>query len=249
VSERVAPRPPVPTVRAVFRAAGTDFYYQSLRLVPANVAWGAGFLGVLAVGLWLSPTLALVAAPLLALPFVGIVRLAAQIVRGEDVVLTDMASAIRVYSLPALLAGAITVAAGSVLVTNVIAGTAAGGPFGWAFATLAVWGLAALWIVGLAFWPLLVDPVREATPVAARARLAGLVILANLIRFAILGVVLAAVTLISAVAFAALLSVSVGFVALVASRITLPAADELEARLATAAPDRATSASGRGLGG
>jgi hypothetical protein len=229
-------------VRAAFRAAGVDFYYQSLRLVPANVAWGTGLLAVLAIAMWLSPTVALVAAPLLGLPFVGIARVTAQIVRGEDVVLSDVATAIRSYAMPALVAGIVTVVAGFVFATNVVGGIAGGGPIGWAFATLAAWGLAALWIVGIAFWPLLVDPVRETIPVAARARLAGLVVVANPVRFAILGAVLAAVTIVSAVAFAALLSVSVAFVSLVASCVTLPAADELEARLATAAPNPATGA-------
>ena len=235
----------VPTVRAAFRAAATDFYYQSLRLVPANVAWGAGLLGVIAIAMWLSPILALVVAPLLALLFVGIVRVTAQIVRGQDVVLSDVATAIRSYAAPALVGGIVTVVTGVVLATNLIGGIASGGPVGWAFATLAAWGIAGLWIVGLAFWPLLVDPDRETVPVAARARLAGLVVLAAPLRFAILGASLAAVTIISAVAFAALLSVSGAFVALVASRITLPAADELEARLATGPANPATGAPGR----
>ena len=219
-------------MRAAFRAAGVDFYYQSIRLVPANVAWGAGLLGIFAVGMWLSPTIGLVLAPLLALPFVGVVRLAAQIVRGGDVVLSDMATAIRAYATPALVAGAITVVAAVVAATNVIAGIAGGGPIGLAFATLAAWGLAALWIVGLAFWPLLVDPAREPLALSTRARLACLVVLAAPLRFALLGAALAAITIVSAVAFAALLSVSVAFSALVACRVTLPAADELEARLA-----------------
>ena len=230
----------VPTVRAAFRAAATDFYYQSLRLVPANVAWGAGVLAVLAIAFWLSPFLALVAAPLLCLPLVGVTRLAAQIVRGDDVVLSDVATALRSYALPALVSGIVFELATIVIATNVIGGISSGGPIGWAFATLAAWGLAALWIVGLAFWPLLVDPAREATPIAARARLAGLVVLARPARFACLGAALAGVTLVSAVAFAALLSVSVAFIALVASRVTLPAADELEARLVRSAPTPGT---------
>jgi len=225
----------VPTVRAAFRAAFTDFYYQSLRLVPANAVWGAVFLAVLAIAFWLSPVLALVAAPLLCLPLVGVARLAAQIVRGEDVVLSDVATAIRSLALPALATGMVVVLATVVLTANVVAGISGGGPIGWAFATLAAWGLATLWIVGLAFWPILADPARHAMPLAARARLAVLVVLAYPVRFASLAAGLALVTLVSAIAFAALLSVSVAFMALVASRVILPAADQLEARLAPAA--------------
>jgi hypothetical protein len=221
----------VPTLRGAFRAAGADFYYQSLRLVPANVAWGAGFLAVLAIAFWLSPALALVIAPLLCLPLVGIVRLAAQIVRSEDVVLSDITTAVRSYGLSALAAGVVFEGATLVAATNVVAGMSGGGAIGWAFAMLAAWGLAALWVVGLAFWPLLVDPARDAMPIAARGRLAGLVVLAHPARFAGLGASVAVVTIVSAVAFAALLSVSVAFIALVASRVTLPAADQLEVRL------------------
>jgi uncharacterized membrane protein YesL len=221
-------------VRAAFRAAATDFYYQSLRLVPVNVAWGLAFLAVTAIAFWLSPVLALVAAPLLCLPFVGVVRLAAQIVRGEDVLLSDAATAIRAFVRPALAAGVVVVLATVVLMANVVAGISGGGPIGWAFATLAAWGLAALWIVGLAFWPILADPARHAMRLAARARLAVLVVLAYPVRFASLGTGLALVTLVSTIALAALLSVSVAFMALVASRVTLPAADQLEARLAQA---------------
>jgi hypothetical protein len=225
----------IPTVRAAFRAAATDFYYQSVRLVPANAAWGAGLLAILAIAFWLSPVLALVTAPLLCLPLVGVTRLAAQIVRGEDVVLSDVATAIRTFARPALAAGIVVVLATVVLTANVVAGVFGGGPIGWAFATLAAWGLVALWIVGLAFWPLLADPARDATPLAARARLAVLVVLAYPVRFASLAAALALVTVVSAIAFAALLSVSVAFMALVATHVTLPAADELEARLAPAA--------------
>jgi hypothetical protein len=220
-----------PTLRGAFRLAATDFYYQSLRLVPANVAWGAGFLAVLAIAFWLSPALALVIAPLLCLPLVGIARLAAQIVRGDDVVLSDVTTAMRSCGLSALAAGVVFELATLVAAMNVVAGISGGGAIGWAFAMLAAWGLAALWVVGLAFWPLLVDPARDATPVAARARLAGLVVLAHPARFASLGASVAVVTVVSVVAFAVLLSVSVAFIALVASRITLPSADQLEARL------------------
>jgi hypothetical protein len=119
--------------------------------------------------------------------------------------------------------------------TNVISGIAAGGPAGWALATLAAWGLVATWVVGLAFWPLLVDPAREGVGLGRRVRLAGLVVLAEPARFGGLGLAAAVVTIVSTVAIVALLSVSVAYVALVAARVTLPAADALEARLGEAA--------------
>ena len=215
-----------------FRVAATDLYYQSIRLVPANLAWGTGVVAVLAIAAWLSPILALLAAPLLCLPFVGIVGMAAQIVRGKDVVLSDMATAMRAHGLPALAAGCVLAAATVVFAANVGAGIGMGGPVGWGFATLAAWGLAGSWILALAFWPLLVDPARATVPVARRTRLAALVVLAQPLRFATLAAALALILVVSTIAFAALVSVSVAFIALVAARVVLPAADEFEARVA-----------------
>ena len=50
---------PGTTVGAALRAAATDLYSQSIRFVPANVAWGAGLLAVLALAAWQSPLLGL----------------------------------------------------------------------------------------------------------------------------------------------------------------------------------------------
>jgi hypothetical protein len=224
-----------PGLGSAFRAAASDIYYQSIRLVPANLIWGAGFVAVLAIAAWLSPNLALVVTPLLAVPYAGIVRLATQIVRGEDVVLSDFATAVRAYAVPAVAAGAVIELASVVFASNLVSGVAEGSPAALAFATLAAWGLAAAWILGLAFWPLLVDPAR-ATPPGDRARLVAFVVLAQPGRFAIMGIALAAVALVSAVAFPALLSVSVAFIALVSARVVLPAADRLEARTVAREP-------------
>ena len=231
----VGGRTPGPALGSAFRAAASDFYYQSIRLVPANVAWGAGFLGVIAIAAWLSPILAVMITPLLCLPFVGIVRLAAQIARSEDVVLADFGSAIATYALPALVGGIGLMAATLVAAVNIVSGIGTGGPIGWGFATLAAWGLAATWVVSVAFWPLLVDPAREAITLARRARLAGLVVLASPLRFGALVAALAVIALVSAVALPALLSVSIAFIALVSARVVLPAADRLEAREAAGA--------------
>src|SRR4051794_3974667 len=63
----VTPSSVRPSIPAALRASAVDFFYNSWRLVPANLVWGAAFV---AVGLlWLSaPLLGLVLVPLLALP-------------------------------------------------------------------------------------------------------------------------------------------------------------------------------------
>ena len=88
-----------------------------------------------------------------------------------------------------------------------------------------------VWLVAWAAWPLLLDPDRADRPVRERLRTAVLLVLAYPLRMAMLGALLAVVVLVSSVAVVALMTISVSFAALVATRYVLPAADRLEARL------------------
>jgi hypothetical protein len=58
-------RPRGPGLAAAFRAAAYDFYYQSIRLVPANLLWGLAFLAWLIVSVSTGPLVTLVGAPLM----------------------------------------------------------------------------------------------------------------------------------------------------------------------------------------
>jgi hypothetical protein len=80
-------------------------------------------------------------------------------------------------------------------------------------------------------WPIFSDQARAGRPVAERARLAALLVLARPGRIGALGLVLAVLLAVSAAAVVALATVSVAFSALVASRFVQPAADRLEAVL------------------
>lgn len=222
--------PPAPRIWSAVRAALGDFYYNSWRLVPANLAWGALLLALLAAaGLW--SALALLGLPLLAVPQAGMARLAALIARGESVSLGDAVDAWRRYLAPSLLLGYGLAIPAVVLGVNVVYGIADGGIVAVAIGTLALWGLVALAAFGVAAWPLLVDPVREDVPVRDRLRLAAMLGLAHPGRLLGLAGVVALVLALSTAAFAALLSVSVAYAALIAARYVLPAADRLEARL------------------
>ena len=221
--------PRSPRLGGALRAAAVDFYFHSIRLVTANVIWGAGFMGLFA--LWVVGTpLILLAAPLLAIPWSGIVRLAALISRGEDVVLSDAFEAYRRYLVPSVVAGFAVTLATFVFVTNVAVGVSLGGPPGWAFATLAGWGVVITWLVALCFWPLLVDPRRVDLRAIDKARLAGLLVLAFPLRIGAVGLVVALIAAVSIVAIAAIATVSAAYAALVTCRYVLPAADRLEGR-------------------
>lgn len=210
------------------RAAATDFYFHSIRLVVANLVWGVAFFVVWSLTVAGAPLLAFLVAPLLAVPWVGVVRLAAFIARSDDVVLSDAFGAYRSYLVPALAAGVVTTAVFGILGSNVASGLLSGGPIGWVLATLAGWGLAIGVAVSLAFWPLLVDPRRAGRSIVATARLAALVVLANPIRMGGLGLVVVLVGIIGTIAAAAIATFALAWIALAACRVVLPLADRLE---------------------
>jgi hypothetical protein len=221
-------RPHSPGIAASFRAAAIDFYYQSIRLVPANLLWGMALFAWLLFGLAAGPLIALVSAPFVAVPYAAVARIAGLTVRGRDVVLSDVADAIRRFGLAALVAGAIGTLAFAVLASNVVIGTRLGGPLGWVLSTLAFTGIVGLWVYGIPFWMLLVDPDRDETPALAKARLAGLLVVAAPGRVAWLALLLFVLLVISTVAIVALLTIAPAYALLVSGRYTLPLADRLD---------------------
>ncbi len=236
VGARAVARSAGPAIGEGLRAAATDFYFNSWRLVPANIIWGLAALAVAGI-LFVWPLAGLAALPLLALPTVGVFRVAARIVRSDgDVSFRDAFAAMRTYAAPTLLLGVAFVAATFILLTNVLAAITGADPARWAIGTLAAWGLVIEWSLALAAWPLLVDPARADASVADRLRLAVLVLLAAPARSAALGVIAAVIVVVSTVLTAALLTIGVAFLALLASRFVYPIADRLEHRLVSRRP-------------
>ena len=72
----------LPRLGTIVRAALSDYYFNSMRLVAANLVWGVALALILVVGLT-APLLSLALLPLLAFPTAGVFRLAARIVRVE----------------------------------------------------------------------------------------------------------------------------------------------------------------------
>jgi uncharacterized membrane protein YesL len=207
-----------------------------MRLVAANVVWGAGVVAAIAICLvW--PLGGLLLLPVLALPAAGIFRMAARIVRGEPGVgLHDAAWPYRHAGGSTIALGAAVVLTGLVLGTNLLVGLGQGEAYGWVLATLAGWGLVALWVGAIVALPLIVDPTRATRPLQGRIRLAGALLLVEPVRFGALGIAMAVVAVVSTVLTAAILTVSVSFMALIACRSVYPAADRLEAALAPERP-------------
>jgi uncharacterized membrane protein YesL len=214
---------------AALRQSLRDFYFNSWRLAPANLLWGAMLvLGLLAGPLTLVGGALLI---LLAVPTAGLYRMGALIARGEAAAFSDFVAGMRRYALPAL---GVTLGAASlaiVFTTNVLVGLAAANPVGWVISALALWGDIGLVMLLVAFWPVLVDPDREGVSLRRRLALAGLVVIGRPLRLIVLTVVVTLILAVSIVLFAAIVLLSVAYVALVSSRVVLPLVDEIEARL------------------
>lgn len=217
------------TVGAALRQSLRDFYFNSWRLAPANLLWGA----VLIVAMFAGPVSVLGFALLvgLAVPTVGLYRMGALIAREEQAGFSDFVSGMRRFGLLAVLVAAATVILASVLGTNLVIGLQAGNPLGWFVSAMALWGLVGLGMLLVALWPLLVDPRREGLGLRRKLALAGVGVIGRPMRMGGVTIVVALVLAVSTVFFAALVMVSVAYVALVSSRVVLPLVDEVEARL------------------
>jgi uncharacterized membrane protein YesL len=157
-------------------------------------------------------------------------RIAALIVRGDSVGFADFLSGMRRYFLPALGLGTVAWLLALVFTANAFIGLQQDNVVGWLFSAFALYGDVGLVMYVVAAWPILVDPLREELPVRRRLWLAAAVILTRPVRMLMLTAVIVALLLASTLLFAALLTISVAYVSLVATRYVLPAADRLEGR-------------------
>jgi uncharacterized membrane protein YesL len=217
------------SIRPALRRAFVDFYFNSWRLAPANLVWGAVFVALLVSATAFPPALLLTG--LLAVPLAGLHRMAALTARDEPASFSDFLGGMRRYGAVAFLMGTAATLVVVVLVTNTLLGFQSGEPLGWFVAVAALYGLAGLAIYLVALWPILVDPAREAASLRRRLALAGVLILGRPARAIGLAVVVVVLLAISVVLFAAIVLVSVAYTSLVAARVVLPTVDALEARV------------------
>ena len=197
--------------------------------MPVNVIWGAALLLTLALT-FIYPLGALLCF-IFVLPFptAGLFRLGALIQRGQPTTLSD-ALAWRSFARRALGAGLVVGGSTIVLGFNVLLGLNSLDAPAWAFATAAFWGLIIVWLAAAAVWPLLFDPLRANEPATALVRLGLTVILARPLPFLALSAALVVVLVVSTILFAALVTISLAYVALVLSAYVIPAADRIEGR-------------------
>lgn len=219
-------------MRLPFRDALTDLYFNSWRLVPANLIWGFVLLGVLAVSVAFPPALVLLV--LLAVPTAGLHRMAALLARDEHAGFSDFIEGMRRYAAPAVAIGLAAALLAAVFTTNVVLGVRAGNPPGWFLAVMALYGDVALATFLISVWPVLVDPHRDELSLRRRLTLAGLIVVARPIRLLALLAIVMVILALSIVVLGAIVLVSAAFVSLLATRTVLPMVDAMEARFRVA---------------
>jgi len=210
------------------RAAGTDFYFNSWRVIPANIAFAFVLLVIAAAAAAWPPCIALV--PLAAIPLAGLHRMAALLARNEPAAFGDFVDGMRRFGVAAVLLAAGAALIGAVLVTNALIGFGGDNPLGWFLAASALYGLVALAMFLVAAWPVLVDPNHSDATLRRRLQLAGFVLVGRPVRLFLLTALVVAILVVSTVALAGIVLVGVAYASLVATRWVLPSVDDLEAR-------------------
>ena len=217
------------SIGAALRQSLRDFYFNSWRLAPANLVWGLGLVLALIAG-----PMTLLGAPvllLLAVPAAGLYRIGARIARDEPVDFSDFVAGMRGFGVTGLLLAGGAAVLGIVFTTNVVVGLDMRNPLGWIISAFALWGDVGLVMFLTVLWPVLVDPRRDAVGPRRKLALAGLAVIGRPVRVLALTLVVVVILAISTVLFAAILLISVAYVALVSSHVVLPLVDEVEARL------------------
>ena len=208
--------------------AADDFYYNSIRFLPANLIFGVGLLVV--VGLLLVGPIGFLAAAILIPPTAGVTRMATYLTRERYLFFSEFWEPMRRHPVRVLGLGLAQLALVAVLLVDILIGAGMGNLFGTFLAVSAMYALAILWVYALIAWPLLLDPARENEPARAHLRLGALLLLAHPLRLGAMGAVLGAIALVSTVAIVAIATFVLSFLALAAAHYVLPAADRLEGR-------------------
>lgn len=220
--------PPAPRLGRAIRQAGLDLYYNSVRLVPANLLWGLSLLVILYVvsrGLILAPLLVLMVPLTMAL-----MGMATTLVRRPRLFWSDAIDAMRGRFWPLLGIGIAQLLLSAIAATDTLIGLQLEGFVGPIVVIGGLYTLAAIWLLAVTTWPLLLDPVRAGDGVRRTLRLGLLLAVAHPIRLGVLALLLAAFLVASTVLAAALVTISGALTMLAAAHYVLPAADRLEGR-------------------
>lgn len=210
------------------RVAAEDLYYNGVRLVVANLAWG---LGALLTAYAITRSWVGLLALVLMIPLsVGLMGMATALVRERHVVMSDFPRAIRGRFWRLLALGVAELTLIALAAFDLLLGVQLGGVLGFVLGLVAFYTMVALCVLALAVWPIVVDPERRDEPLLAAVRLGALLVLAHPIRMGLLAAVLALIGVASMILTAAIVTFAAAYIFLVAAHFVLPAADRLEGR-------------------
>jgi hypothetical protein len=223
--------PPAPTLGGAVRAAGSDFYYNSVRLVPANLLWGAGFLAVLFAAVYFGVLALLLLIALLLVPLTaGLMTMAAVLVREKRLFFSDFVDGIRRDFWRNLGLGALQLAVFVVLSADLFFGLQIPNLVGIFLAVSAGYALIILWAYVLVAWPLLLDPIRRGEPASRQLRLGALLLLAHPFRVGAIAIIILVFLAVATFTVAGVAMFALALALLVAAHYVLPTADRLEGR-------------------
>ena len=216
-------------IGATAHQAAVDLYYNFSSFIPANLIFGVGL--ILVIGAVATSPLGWIAVLGLVPLTAGCMGLATSLMRDGHTDLGEFAAQVR-RPWAGLALGAAQLGAAAVLVVDLMVGAGLGSPIGGIIVVSALYGLAILWIYTVVAWPIVLDPLRRGEPVAARLRLAGMLLVAHPVRMAGFALLLGVFPGIATIAVAAIVTFALALACLVAARYVLPAADRLEGRAA-----------------
>jgi hypothetical protein len=220
--------PPPPRLGRVLKTAGVDLYYHGVRLVVVNVLWGIGF--IIAIYLLTRSLLGVFALIPLVPMTMGLMGMAAIVHREQTLVLSDFTRSIRSRLSSGLVIGCAQIVLLVMAVVNLLIGVELGGVLGLGLAVVAFYTVAAVCLLAVVAWPLLMDPLRAAEPAKDVVRLGVILILAHPLRIIGLAALVGAMLAVSTVLAAALVTFAGAYVFLVCAHYVLPAGDRLEGR-------------------
>jgi len=205
-----------------------DLYYNSLRLVVANMLWG---ISLVVVAYLVSSRFVLAPLLVLIIPLtMGLMGMATTLVRKRRLFWSDSIDAIRPGFWPLVAIGVAQLVLTAIAAADVVIGLQLSGVAGPVVVIGGAYTLAAIWLLAVTTWPLLLDPERADDGIRARLRLGFLLALAHPVRTGGAAALLAVFLVVSAVLAAALVTISGALAMLVAAHYVLPAADRLEGR-------------------
>ena len=212
----------------MLRAAASDLYYNSVRLVAANVVWALALL-VVVYSVMRAPLLAPLLVVIVPLS-VGLMGMATTLTRHGRLFWSDWTDAIRRRFVAHTALGVAQLVLAAIAIVDVLVGIRIPGLLGPIVAVVGAYSLAAIWVLSMTSWPLLLDPLRSDDGIVRTLRLGAVLAIAHPLRIGALALVIAVLMAASVVLAAALVTVSGAYAALVLARYVLPAADRLEGR-------------------